>query len=1063
MKKNSKDQPVTDELDTYTEEQLYGVLDEMVESQSLPIDTVDNLRKLPKDSLIGILRNHLANKGSVLDTPDQYIQAAIRRPYKEIGKLRIALNTKPVGFVVEFANKSGLDVIKDQLWNPVIYFILENDYYENLIEDHPFLYYKTKVEREKCDKLSYEACQCVKPLIKMQDILKKIIADDVLLTLFCLYTSYGSYLTRKIACETLTVILYYDSSLVGRILQCFSTANQLRDVVIRNHFMHPHENHTNITQVVSDFKLSDNPFELWMNAFDKVLLGRGILGSKVQSNLLENMSEDQLNDFALSNWILINGFLRVPPSIPLRIHIRNLMLQSRLDKILDTCTRMNNELIGWQLRQYREDEKLDNKWLSDVNQLKMQDFQDPAECLDYLLRQTSQTPSAYFYLTKTMQLLTLIRDDPDNNFNVRHLYLRLISDIVEKIVLDNNGIDPSFTDLYGISIKSIIQGMQNDDVIESLRNQLKDTQIKLNIAQKQQVKQVIDVPEAKMDNLHYIQQIDHLKDLLQLSQNNTQLLQEQIKEESDKYRNVLLNHDKHLEKLLKAIKENSDLSQLDQMKEMLNQDFNQNFPAPTASDVQLDSIKAENARLRDQLKILKHRQTAIAPLALQERPASPTSHTTSKSLKSKLRPITPIQPVESKPIEAPVSPSGPPPTSGGPPPPPPPPMSAPILKKYRPKSQLKQLNWDKLPEHQTRDTIFHTLNIIEDDLHQQKVFDEMEEMFGTKQGMSRSGSDTNLSDSGGHIFVNQSTPIEKEGETSVLDVKKAYNVNIMLGKIRHITPFEIKQAVLEINKSILNPLFIQQLNKFMPNSKEIGKLQAYKHKKSNLSKADLFFMEMLSIPRFQRRLELIEFTYDYDEMKEDVELFITKLNKACVELKNSTSFKKILEMVLALGNFMNNGYRGGAAGFKITSINKLSDTKSYDNSTTLLHFLVKIIKQKFPEALSFTSEFASVHEACRIDLHHSRQELIKLKKGLEDVNDEIDILGLDSDFEIYKKKMSEFYDIRFSEINQLNTAFRQAEKAFKEVCKLFGEQSSKQTCEEFFGIFSSFKSSFEVF
>eukprot|EP00835_Amoeboradix_gromovi_P002419 NODE_137_length_18042_cov_0.768823.p2 type:complete len:1084 gc:universal NODE_137_length_18042_cov_0.768823:2637-5888(+) len=1063
-KSSSKESPTPLNTDLYSDEQLNNLLNELVLSQSLPETTLDKLKDLPRESKLTLLTKHLADRDSIMDTPDQYIQAVLRKPMKEIGKLRMALNTKPVSFVIEFASKNGLDVIKDLLYDAVPFFILESDFHEKQLDDHPFLFYKTKKSREQCEKLSYEAAQCVKPLIKLSEILKTIATDDVLLTLLCIYTTFGSYLTRKIACETLTVVLYYDSNLVGKVMQCFTNSIEIKDSIIRQHYRHPLENQTNLYQIVQDKKMLENPFNDWIDSFDNVLLGRGILGSKVHSNLIDNMTEDQLNDFALSNWILINGFLRVPTSIPLRIHIRNLMLAANLKKILDACVRMNNELIGWQLKQYREDEKLDLKWFNDVNQLKMQDFQDPSECLDYLLRKTQHYPSAYFYLTKLMQLLTLIRDDPEQQFDVHVQYLKLISNLVEKIVLDNQGIDPSFTNLYGVSVSSIIEGLANQEQVEQLKNAVKDSDIKLNLLRKEKAKVILQTVDDGNTKVVHSQQIDHLTDLLNISQSNTDALQDQIKELDEKYRNVLKNHDMHLEKLLKALKESNDLSQLDQMKEMLSNDFATNFPtvASSSNPSQIDSLKGENARLRDQLKILRHRQTAIAaPFGQQDtRPATPPNQG-----KSEFKKILEKQAKKSnKNLESKSE------SVGIPPPPPPPQLSgSAFVKKYEPKTQLKQLNWEKMPEHATRDTIFGNLNFnIEDVMQNTNVFGEMEEMFGNQvKTSSRADSELNLNDNEnqGSLFVSHSAPsidLKHGAEISVLDAKKAYNVNIMLQRIKHITPFEIKQAVIEINKDILTPLLIQQLNKFMPTSKEIGKLQAYKHNRANLSKVDNFFVELFEINRLSKRLEIIEFMYSYDERHQDIERFIFTLNKGCLELKNSKSFSKVLEMVLALGNFMNSGHRGGAYGFKITSINKLSDTKSYDNSTTLLHFLAKITKNKFPDALNFVNEFNGINDASKIDITYAKQELRVLGKGLNDLHDEFDLLEIEN-LDVFKAKLTKFHKVNVERNNKLKLAFGEVEKLFNSTCKLYGENPSKMSCEEFFGIFSTFKTSFEVF
>ena len=42
----------------------------------------------------------------------------------------------------------------------------------------------------------------------------------------------------------------------------------------------------------------------------------------------------------------------------------------------------------------------------------------------------------------------------------------------------------------------------------------------------------------------------------------------------------------------------------------------------------------------------------------------------------------------------------------------------------------------------------------------------------------------------------------------------------------------------------------------------------------------------------------------------------------------SSSLQQLLEVVLAFGNYMNKGQRGNAFGFKISSLNKIADTKS---------------------------------------------------------------------------------------------------------------------------------------
>lgn len=67
--------------------------------------------------------------------------------------------------------------------------------------------------------------------------------------------------------------------------------------------------------------------------------------------------------------------------------------------------------------------------------------------------------------------------------------------------------------------------------------------------------------------------------------------------------------------------------------------------------------------------------------------------------------------------------------------------------------------------------------------------------------------------------------------------------------------------------------------------------------------------------------------------------------EASKEVARSKKLKKLLEIILALGNYMNRGQRGNAIGFRITSLSRLADTKSSKN-TTLLHYLVDLLESK---------------------------------------------------------------------------------------------------------------------
>ena len=92
------------------------------------------------------------------------------------------------------------------------------------------------------------------------------------------------------------------------------------------------------------------------------------------------------------------------------------------------------------------------------------------------------------------------------------------------------------------------------------------------------------------------------------------------------------------------------------------------------------------------------------------------------------------------------------------------------------------------------------------------------------------------------------------------------------------------------------------------------------------------------------------------------------------------------------GNYLNaTGIKGGAFGFRISSINKLVDTKATDG-TTLLHFVERTVTRCFPELDGFLEELKEATEACRVQLLDLKRDVAELKSGSAQHKKELDRL-----------------------------------------------------------------------
>jgi dishevelled associated activator of morphogenesis len=87
--------------------------------------------------------------------------------------------------------------------------------------------------------------------------------------------------------------------------------------------------------------------------------------------------------------------------------------------------------------------------------------------------------------------------------------------------------------------------------------------------------------------------------------------------------------------------------------------------------------------------------------------------------------------------------------------------------------------------------------------------------------------------------------------------------------------------------------------------------------------------------------------------------------EACKEVQRSKRLRKMLEIILAFGNYMNRGQRGNALGFKLNSLTRIADTKSSCNKNmTLLHFMADTCEKKVSVFFAVLRTSGSVGSLC---------------------------------------------------------------------------------------------------
>uniref|UniRef100_A0A8C3HLV3 Diaphanous related formin 2 n=1 Tax=Chrysemys picta bellii TaxID=8478 RepID=A0A8C3HLV3_CHRPI len=406
----------------------------------------------------------------------------------------------------------------------------------------------------------------------------------------------------------------------------------------------------------------------------------------------------------------------------------------------------------------------------------------------------------------------------------------------------------------------------------------------------------------------------------------------------------------------------------------------------------------------------------------------------------------------------------PPPLFGGPPLPPPlggipPPPGAPASlpygmkekKKYKPEVSMKRINWSKVEPQDILENCFW-LKVREDKFENPELFAKLVRTFGTQMKAKKAVDDTEEK----KVVL----PKKRVKELRILDGKTAQNLSIFLGSFR--MPYEeIKNIILEVDEKKLSESLIQNLVKNLPEQKELSALAQLKHEYDDLCEPEQFGVVMSSVKMLRSRLNGILFKLMFEEHVNNIRPGMMAVTLACEELKKSESFNRLLELVLLVGNYMNSGSRNAQSlGFNISFLCKIRDTKSSDQKTTLLHFLVEICEENYRDILKFTDELEHVESASKVSAQ-------SLKSNLDSM--ELQIHRLENDIEKFPKtedahdKFVEKMTISFfaqDQYEKLSNMHNNMTKLYENLGEYFTFDPKATTIEEFFGDLSNFRTMF---
>lgn len=298
-------------------------------------------------------------------------------------------------------------------------------------------------------------------------------------------------------------------------------------------------------------------------------------------------------------------------------------------------------------------------------------------------------------------------------------------------------------------------------------------------------------------------------------------------------------------------------------------------------------------------------------------------------------------------------------------------------------------------------------------------------------------------------LTNVSKIIKRKVEClALLDQNRARNAMIIQRRVA-IKPQQVAKCVEQTDLAELPVWAVELLHGCVPSREESDKLLDNGDKLSLFGEAEIFCYHLCKVARYERKLGIMQFIGTFDEQYARLLSQVCVVRDASTVTKDSAKLRQVLELILALGNYMNSGRKGLASGFKIQSLVKVSETHSGDYKQTLLHFIVAAINSSMPDLRTFTQDFTCLEQARKVSLKELVSEVQGMKQCLDMVLDERD--KQKDNFIIFS-----FYNRAQRKIKRLGEQTKVMLERYEQVCKAFGENSKRIEPTDFFKYFSDF-------
>ncbi|CAE7209916.1 FH14 [Symbiodinium sp. CCMP2592] len=227
----------------------------------------------------------------------------------------------------------------------------------------------------------------------------------------------------------------------------------------------------------------------------------------------------------------------------------------------------------------------------------------------------------------------------------------------------------------------------------------------------------------------------------------------------------------------------------------------------------------------------------------------------------------------------------------------------------------------------------------------------------------------------------------------VLDDSRAQNIAIVLSKLP-VSSEDVCEVLrtLDFSRLALSYDIVELLTSILPTPEETQKLLSHEDCPERLRDIEQKVLPFCFLPRAAARLRLFRFAASHAESAATYLQRCRTLDLAALEAKSSQELRKILALILRIGNYINHGIRdvsdgAGACAFSIQTLAAIASFRLGSMST--LQFLCVTCRRQNPRFL----------DALQLSLKHvpkaAREKSVHLKSCIQAFRKEVDFAGME--------------------------------------------------------------------